>query len=81
MPKTYLVFTENNHIQTDHEEEPYYDAIPDMPEPVKPKLTNSLLKKRQQSPPKQQPTEPSVLASNLASNNAAQGNNSTGYFK
>ena len=60
----------SNHIQTDPEE-PYYDAIPDMPEPpVKPKLPNSLLKKRQQSPPKQQPTEPSSVASasNLASN-------------
>ena len=63
----------SNHIQTDPEE-PYYDAIPDMPEPpVKPKLPNSLLKKRQQSPPKQQPTEPSSVASasNLASNLAS----------
>ena len=54
-------------IQTD--EEPYYDAIPDMPEPVKPKLSNTLLKKRQQSPPKQQPTEPSSSGAVISNEN------------
>ena len=54
---------------TNYDDEPYYDAIPDMPEPVKPKLSNTLLKKRQQSPPKQQPTEPSSSGAVISNEN------------
>ena len=55
----------SENIQT---EEPYYDAIPDMPDPpVKPKLSNYILKKpRQQSPPKHQPTEPTTTKAEAA---------------